>query len=104
MPHNVREVTEAGSSTYVENGVSSGAAATTVAFHHTFTEDTSFYYACEPHIALNMFGEVIVGDGGPEPAAEEPTPESEDTPGFLVSTGLLALVGAAALMGRQRRE
>ena len=104
MPHNVREVTEAGSSTYVENGVSSGAAATTVAFHHTFTEDTSFYYACEPHVALNMFGEVIVGDGGPEPVTEEPTPESEDTPGFLVSTGLLALVGAAALMGRQRRE
>jgi uncharacterized surface protein with fasciclin (FAS1) repeats len=104
MPHNVREVTEAGSSTYVENGVSSGAAATTVAFHHTFNEDTSFYYACEPHVALNMFGEVIVGDGGPEPAAEESTATSEDTPGFLVSTGLLAFVGAAALMGRQRRE
>lgn len=104
MPHNVRQVDGPASSTYVENGVYSGAAASTVAFHHTFTEDVSFYYACEPHIGLNMFGEIIVGEGSPAPAAEESTSEdAEDTPGFLMTAGLVALLGAAMVAGRRNR-
>ena len=103
MPHNVKEVTGFKSTTYVMNGITSGAAAANVAFHHTFTEDTTFYYACEPHIGLNMFGEVVVGDGG-APAATSTPSESEDTPGFVVIPTLVAVVAALALMGRQGRN
>ena len=105
MPHNVRQVDGPASSTYVENGVYSGVPDSTVAFHHTFTEDESFYYACEPHIGLNMFGEIIVGEGSPAPAAEESTSDdSEDTPGFLMTAGLVALLGAAMMAGRRDRS
>jgi MYXO-CTERM domain-containing protein len=105
MPHNVRQVDGPASSTYFEGGVYSGAAASTVAFHHTFTEDVSFYYACEPHIGMNMFGEVIVGEGSPAPAAEESTSDdAEDTPGFLMTAGLVALLGAAMVAGRRERR
>ena len=103
MPHNVKQVDGFKSTTYVENGVTSGAAASTVAFSHTFTEDTTFYYACEPHIAMDMFGEVVVGDGAPEPASE-PEEESEDTPGFMFVSTVVAVIGALALMGRQNRR
>lgn len=99
MPHNVKQVDGFKSTTYVEGGVTSGAAASTVAFSYTFTEDTTFYYACEPHIGLDMFGEIVVGDGGSTPAAE-PSDESEDTPGFMAAGALVAVIGALALMGR----
>ena len=104
MPHNVKEITGFKSTTYVDGGITSGAAASTVAFSHTFTEDTTFYYACEPHIGLNMFGEVVVGDGGAEPATESADDESEDTPGFMVVSTVVAVIGALALMGRNNRE
>ena len=104
MPHNVKEITGFKSTTYVDGGITSGAAASTVAFSYTFTEDTTFYYACEPHIGLNMFGEVVVGDGGAEPATESADDESEDTPGFMVVSTVVAVIGALALMGRYNRE
>ena len=105
MPHNVREVDGFKSTTYVEGGVTSGAAAATVAFSHTFTEDTTFYYACEPHIGLDMFGEVVVGDGGATTeTTDDDDDESEDTPGFMFIPALVAVIGALALMGRQGRD
>ncbi|RJU99211.1 MAG: hypothetical protein DWC10_02235 [Candidatus Poseidoniales archaeon] len=104
MPHNVKEVDGFKSSTYVTNGVTSGTAATTVAFSHTFTEDTTFYYACEPHVGLDMFGEVVVGDGGTTASNTDTDDTSEDTPGFLVVSTVLAIVGALALMGRTGRN
>jgi transforming growth factor-beta-induced protein len=99
MAHNVREVNGDKSSTYVEGGLYSGAAATTVMFKHTFTENTTFYYVCEPHIGANMFGTVVVGDGG---AAEVSPPlrDSEDTPGFLLPTFILAMIGAVLFTRR----
>ena len=103
MPHNVKQVDGFKSTTYVDGGVTSGAAASTVAFSYTFTEDTTFYYACEPHIGLDMFGEIVVGDGGSAPTAE-PSDESEDTPGFMAAGALVAVIGALALMGRTRDE
>lgn len=103
MPHNVKEITGFKSTTYVENGITSGAASSNVAFHYTFTEDTTFYYACEPHISMNMFGEVVVGDGG-TPAETSTPAESEDTPGFVIVSTLVAVVAALALMGRQGRN
>jgi len=108
MPHNVKEVDGFKSTTYVMGGVSSGAAASTVAFHHTFTEDTTFYYACEPHIGLDMFGEVRVGNGGAEPAtpdtSDSGSDDSEDTPGFLVIPTLFAMIAALVLMGRYDKQ
>ena len=83
MPHNVKQVAGFKSSTYVEGGVTSGAVASDVAFLHTFTENTTFYYACQPHIAMDMFGEIVVGDGG-APAPSTGSGESEDTPGFMI--------------------
>ncbi|MGB0602076.1 MAG: fasciclin domain-containing protein, partial [Candidatus Poseidoniaceae archaeon] len=106
MAHNVKEVAGLKSTTYVENGVYSGAAAKTVDFHHTFTEDTTFYYACEPHIGVEMFGKVIVGDGGAEPAVvDEDKDDKEDnnTPGFLGLTAILATLGAV-LFARKRLD
>ena len=100
MGHNVKEIDGAQSSTFVANGVTSGAAATTVAFHHTFTGNQTFYYACEPHISMNMFGEVVVGDCGVEPTSDDD--DDENTPGFMASTMILAALGAILFMGRRR--
>ena len=102
MAHNIKEVTADKSTVYVENGIYSGEAATTFFFKHTFTENSTFYYACVPHINVEMFGTVVIGDGG----EQEPTSvikESEDTPGFLAPTFILALLGAA-MFARGRNE
>ena len=100
MGHNVKQVDGFQSTSFVANGVTSGAAATTVAFHHTFTENQTFYYACEPHISMNMFGEVVVGDGGAELTSDND--DDENTPGFMASTMILAGLGAILFMGRRR--
>ena len=99
MPHNVKEVSGFKSSTYVEGGISSGMAASDVAFHHTFTENTTFYYACQPHIAMDMFGEVVVGDGG-QTTTTSNSGEGEDTPGFMIVPAILAMIGALAFISR----
>ena len=106
MPHNVKEVDGYQSETYTMNGITSGAAMTTVNFHHTFTEDTTFYYACEPHIGLDMFGEVVVGDGGEGTGVvtEPVDDEAEDTPGFVMTSALIALAGAVLLAGRRTSD
>jgi uncharacterized surface protein with fasciclin (FAS1) repeats len=107
MAHNVRQVDGDQSSTYVANGVTSGDAATTVDFRYTFdTDSTTFYYACEPHLASNMFGKVIVGDGGvevvPEPVdTVDEDDEEESVPGFLAVFSTIALVGAAFVASRR---
>ena len=103
MEHNVKEVDGFKSTTYVSNGIYSGPPAATVNFDYTFMEDTTFYYACEPHIGMEMFGKITVGEGSPEPA----TPEKEDkednnTPGFLGVTVILATLGAV-LVARRRQ-
>ena len=101
MPHNVKEITSSKAKTFVDNGITSGAAASDVAFSHTFTEDTTFYYACEPHVELNMFGEVIVGTGGTQDASESSSDESEDTPGFLILTVIVSMIGALIIIERR---
>ena len=95
MGHNVREVDGMKSTKYVVGGVYSGPAASTVDFHHTFTEDTTFYYACEPHIPLDMFGVITVGDGGFEPTTvADDEKEDNNTPGFLGISAIIATIGA----------
>ena len=100
-----KEVDGMKSTTYVDGGIYSGPAATTVDFHYTFTEDTIFYYACEPHITMDMFGKVTVGDGGVEPTTTNDADDKEDnnTPGFLGVTVILATLGAV-LFARMRQE
>ena len=103
MPHNVKEITGSKAITFVENGITSGDAAATVAFSHTFTEDSTFYYACEPHVALNMFGEIVVGDGGEEEASSDVSDDGEDTPGFLITTVFVSMIGALVLIERRSK-
>jgi len=100
MEHNVKQVDGFQSSTYVAGGVTSGDPATTVAFHHTFTENQTFYYACEPHVSMKMHGEIVVGDGGVDSTSDKK--ETEDAPGFVASTMILAMLGAVLFMGRRR--
>ena len=102
MGHNVKQVDGFESSTYVDGGVTSGQPATTVAFHHTFTENQTFYYACEPHISMKMHGQVVVGDGGVQPAAD--TKDTEDAPGFVASSMMLAILGAVLFMSRRQNQ
>ena len=108
MAHNVRQVDGEDSTTYTQNGVTSGEAAMTVDFRYTFTEDdTTFYYACEPHLAAGMYGKVIVGDGGATAVVEPTEPvdtsdEDENTPGFVSTTLIVALLGAVVVL--QRRQ
>ena len=108
MAHNVRQVDGDQSTTYSANGISSGTAATTVDFRYTFDVDsTTFYYACEPHLAAGMFGKVIVGDGGvvevTPPAGGDSADDSDDesVPGFLAIITAMALVGAAFVSSRR---
>ncbi|RJU95060.1 MAG: hypothetical protein DWC08_00680 [Candidatus Poseidoniales archaeon] len=110
MAHNVRQVDGDQSTTYSANGISSGTAATTVDFRYTFDVDsTTFYYACEPHLAAGMFGKVIVGDGGvvevTPPAGGDSADDSDDesVPGFLAIITTMALVGAA-FVGSRRHD
>tara|TARA_B100001093_G_scaffold108700_1_gene100956 strand:- start:70 stop:2604 length:2535 start_codon:yes stop_codon:yes gene_type:complete len=106
MAHNVREVDGDQSTTYTANGVTSGVAMTTVDFRYTFDVDsTTFYYACEPHLAAGMFGKVIVGDGGvvaTPPAVDNSMDADEETvPGFLVAMTTIALAGAVIVSSRR---
>jgi PGF-CTERM protein len=101
MPHNVAEIAEIGSNERLAGGVYSGAAAATVDFSYTFTDNTTFYYACEPHITMGMKGEIIVGTGVDASKANEDDKESESTPGFAAIAAVVALAGAAAFLSRR---
>jgi uncharacterized surface protein with fasciclin (FAS1) repeats len=108
MAHNVRQVDGDQSSTYEADGVTSGDAAVTVDFRYTFDVDsTTFYYACEPHLASGMFGKVLVGDGGvveviePVDNSNDDDDEEESVPGFLAVFSTIALVGAAFVASRR---
>ena len=103
MAHNVKEVDGMKSSTFVAGGITSGESSMTVDFHHTFTEDTIFYYACEPHISVDMFGKITVGDGGVEPSSDDDDDSENNTPGFLGVTMILATLGAV-LFARSNRD
>ena len=109
MAHNVKEVDGDRSNVFVDGGVSSGTAQTTVDFRYTFTEDDStFYYVCEPHILAEMYGKVIVGDGGVTVVDDSNTVDTDDesdsnTPGFVSVTAVIALMGAL-LFARNKNE
>ena len=102
MPHNVAEIADIGSNERLAGGVYSGAAAATVDFSYTFTENTTFYYACEPHITMGMKGEVIVGTGIDANKVDTSRGDkSESTPGFVATASIAALIGAAAFISKR---
>ena len=97
MAHNVAQVDSATSTTRKSNGVYSGESETTVDFRYTFTEDETFYYVCEPHVAQDMRGVITVGIGTVE------TPDkSNDAPGFGLAITMSALL--LGLMFNSRRQ
>ena len=102
MAHNVAQIADIGSDERLEGGVYSGAAKATVDFSYTFTEDTTFYYACEPHIPMGMKGEIIVGTGIDANKVDTNRGEkSESTPGFITTASIAALIGAAAFISKR---
>ncbi|MEC7228496.1 MAG: plastocyanin/azurin family copper-binding protein, partial [Candidatus Thermoplasmatota archaeon] len=101
MPHNVAEIEDIGSNDAVQGGVYSGAAAATVDFAYTFTENTTFYYACEPHVTMGMKGEIIVGTGIDASKSSYEDSDSESTPGFAAVASIAALIGAAAFLSKR---
>ena len=101
MAHNVAEIADLGSDEILAGGIYSGTAAATVDFSYTFVENTTFYYACEPHIYQKMKGEIIVGTGVDASKASDKDKESESTPGFAAVASIVALAGAAAFLSRR---
>ena len=96
--HNVAEISSEGDQMKKEGGVYSGATATTVDFRYTFTEAMTFHYICEPHVGMQMVGKVIVGDTAAEPSTS--VTEEEETPGFGLILGVLAVISIALVSRR----
>ncbi len=96
MGHNVAETSGPNDNNRKLSGVYSGEANNTVDFRHTFTEDETFYYMCEPHVSMDMRGKITVGNGTP-PAAPAPDDAPSNTvPGFGIVA--IALSAFAALI------
>ena len=103
MGHNVVQVAESGNTTMLSNGFYSGDPSDTVDYRVTFdaaggySDDTSYYYICEPHVTVGMVGEVVVGTGSTD---EELAAIEEGLPSVSFVVGSLVLVGAAGLRRR----
>ena len=72
-------------------------------FRHTFEEDMTFYYICEPHVSMDMVGKVVVGNGGPESeVVEESATDDEEssTPSLGILVSAIAMI-AVALFARR---
>jgi len=91
MAHNVAQTASSSDTTRMEGGVYSGAPNTTVDFRHTFTENQTFTYICEPHASV-MKGAVIVG------GSEEAPRRSSSTPGFSSLSLIMCVVAAAFVL------
>ena len=102
-PHNVAQVAESADTTKLSSGFYSGEAVKTEDFRVTFdaaggySDDTSYYYICEPHVSMKMVGEIVVGTGSTDPAIEE---AADEVPSIGFIAGILVLVGAAGLRRR----
>ena len=97
--HNVAEISSEGDQMRKEGGVYSGETAKTVDFRHTFTEATTFHYICEPHVGMQMVGKVVV-DSAESETSTPSTVDEEETPGFGLVLGVLAVIGIALISRR----
>ena len=102
MAHNVAQIREEGDTTRDVAGEYSGAAATTVDYRVTFTEDETFYYICEPHATMEMNGKVVVGTGISETSTTV-VDSDDNTPGFTAGIAAIALISALVVAGSRRR-
>ena len=98
--HNVAEISSEGDQMRKEGGIYSGETAKTVDFRHTFTEATTFHYICEPHVGMQMVGKVIVGDSAESETSTPYSGDDEETPGFGLVLGVLAVIGIALISRR----
>ena len=102
MVHNVAQTADASSNERLADGIYSGAAAATVDFSYTFTENTTFHYVCEPHVTMNMRGIITVGTGiDVSTVTEDSEKKSESTPGFLVAGSIISMLGAVILLSKK---
>ena len=105
MAHNVAETTADGDNVRKSDGIYSGEAVTTIDFRYTFTEDTTFFYICEPHATMDMRGIITVGNGAvveePDPIRE---PEASTVPGFGTVLVIISLLGALIVFRNSPRE
>ena len=103
MAHNVAEISEEGDKDRKVGGEYSGQPEINLDYRITFDNDGTFHYICEPHVSMDMVGVVVVGTGidPPPPSAE---PEPDNVPGFLGTSALVALLGAALLASRGRND
>lgn len=105
MAHNVAETETDVDEERKAGGIYSGAANSTVDFRHTFEEDVTFFYMCEPHVSLEMRGIVTVGNGTP---VEEPDPirqpEASTVPGFGIVLMTISVLGALVVSRNYTRE
>ena len=98
--HNVAEISSEGDQMRKEGGIYSGETAKTVDFRHTFTEATTFHYICEPHVGMQMVGKVIVEDTTESETSTPYSGDDEETPGFGLVLGVLAVIGIALISRR----
>ena len=98
--HNVAEISSEGDQMRKEGGIYSGETAKTVDFRHTFTEATTFHYICEPHVGMQMVGKVIVGDSAESETSTPYSGDDEETPGFGIVLGVMAVIGIALISRR----
>ena len=98
--HNVAEISSEGDQMRKEGGIYSGETAKTVDFRHTFTEATTFHYICEPHVGMQMVGKVIVGDSTESEPSTPYSGDDEETPGFGIVLGVMAVIGIALISRR----
>ena len=98
--HNVAEISSEGDQMRKEGGIYSGETAKTVDFRHTFTEATTFHYICEPHVGMQMVGKVIVEDSAESETSTPYSGDDEETPGFGLVLGVLAVIGIALISRR----
>ena len=98
--HYVAEISSEGDQMRKEGGIYSGETAKTVDFRHTFTEATTFHYICEPHVGMQMVGKVIVGDSAESETSTPYSGDDEETPGFGIVLGVMAVIGIALISRR----
>jgi len=105
MAHNVAETSAESDNVRKSGGIYSGDAETTVDFRYTFTEDTTFFYICEPHATMDMRGKITVGEGAiveePDPIRE---PEASTVPGFGSVLVIISLLGALIVFRNTPKE
>ena len=101
MAHNVRQVAAEGETQAMAGGFGVETPASDIQYTFVFSDDGTYPYICQPHALLGMTGTIQVGPASvdePDPTPT-PTPE-EETPGFSIILGTLAMLGAAMLSRR----